>query len=58
MRDEMDGRLWAEHHQQFSDDLGKLFDGIAAGLKRLHQMQWSAPWRRDAGHRAGRPGHA
>ena len=58
MRDEMDGRIWAEHHHEISAGLGTLFDGLAKGLKRLHDIQWSAPWRRETGSRVKRPGHA
>ena len=58
MRDEMDGRIWAEHHQEISAGLGRLLGGFAAGLKRLNDLQWSAPWRREARGHGDRPGHA
>lgn len=51
MRDEIDGRIWAEHGQAFSEDLAKLLARIGAaigtGLRRLNEMQFDAPWRRD-----------
>ncbi len=52
MRDEMDGRIWVEHHQAFSDDLAKLLARIGAtigtGLRRLNEMEFDAPWKRDS----------
>jgi hypothetical protein len=58
MRDEIDGRLWAEHHTEFSASVAELFVRIGKGLKRLHERQWNAPWRQGAGRRVNRPGHA
>lgn len=44
MRNEEEGRIWAEHRK----DIGDAFDGlIAAGARAfevLHRLQWSAPW--------------
>jgi hypothetical protein len=45
MRDEIDGRLWDAHGQQFSEDLHNLFVAAGAALARLHQLAWEAPWR-------------
>ena len=44
MRDEMDARIWAEHGAAFSEDLDKLLRRVWAGLKRLHQIEFDAPW--------------
>jgi hypothetical protein len=55
MRDEMDARIWVDHHEQFSDSLHNGFAAIAAGFRKLHNMQWSAPWRRSAGIECGPP---
>ena len=45
MRDEMDARMWVEHH----DGLGVAARRIAAQLKvtlrALHRVQFDAPWR-------------
>lgn len=30
MRDEMDARIWNEHHDQFSEWLGAVIDSVAA----------------------------
>ena len=46
MRDEIDGRLWNAHGQQFSDDLHKGLVAAGAALARLHRLAWEAPWRR------------
>jgi hypothetical protein len=61
MRDEMDARLWVDHHQAFSDSVGRLADAvgnvfaaIGVALRKLNQIEFDAPWRRDAAHRAGR----
>lgn len=48
MRDEMDARIWNEHHTAFSDSLDRLFRNIGDALKRLHQIEFSAPWRDSA----------
>ena len=44
MRDEIDGRLWAEHHHRFNDDLGRFFARLATGYRRLQAIQYAAPW--------------
>lgn len=33
MRDEMDGRLWVAHHDQFSQSVDNGLAGIGAGLR-------------------------
>ncbi len=35
MRDEMDARLWAEHHEQFSEMVDKVVGALGAALRRL-----------------------
>lgn len=58
MRDEIDGRLWVEHRESLSRDLATVFAGaaanFAAGLRRLNEIQFDAPWK---GAARG-PGHA
>ena len=58
MRDEIDGRIWVQHHGAFSEDLAKLFAAAAAhigeGFRRLTEIQFDAPWKHDAHG----PGHA
>jgi hypothetical protein len=46
MRDEIDGRMWVEHHDAFSRSIAELFAAIKPGLARLHAIEWDAPWRR------------
>lgn len=58
MRDEMDSRMWVDHGHAFSESLAGFFAGlgttIGAGLNRLNEIEFDAPWKRD-----GRgPGHA
>ena len=48
MRDEMDARIWVEHHAQFSEDLEKLFKKTLKAFERLTAIQFAAPWRRKA----------
>ena len=45
MRDEIDGRLWEQHHGAFSDGISQLVDQIRVSLRRLHRLQFDAPWR-------------
>jgi len=51
MRDEIDMRIWNEHGHAFSEDLAKFFANAAAaigiGLRRLNEMEFDAPWKRD-----------
>ena len=58
MRDEIDSRIWVEHGPAFSDSLAGFLaaagDAIGVGLRRLNEIEFDAPWRRDAGG----PGHA
>lgn len=35
MRDEIDGRLWAAHHEQFSESLDAAFASLRSALTRL-----------------------
>jgi hypothetical protein len=51
MRDEIDSRVWVEHHGAFAEDVAKFFAAaaanIGAGFKRLNEIQFDAPWKRD-----------
>jgi hypothetical protein len=51
MRDEIDSRIWAEHGHAFSEDLANFLavvaDSIGTGLRRLNEMEFDAPWKRD-----------
>ncbi len=51
MRDEIDSRIWAEHGHAFSEDLAKFLASagaaIGTGLRRLNEMEFDAPWKRD-----------
>lgn len=35
MRDEMDGRLWVAHHQEFADGVDRALAGLRSALGRL-----------------------
>ncbi|MGA9581891.1 MAG: hypothetical protein WBR13_07995 [Allosphingosinicella sp.] len=58
MRDEIDSRIWADHGHAFSEDLTRFFAAaganIGAGFRRLNEIQFEAPWKRDPRG----PGHA
>lgn len=58
MRDEIDGRIWVDHHAAFSEDLATFFATLAASVgsafERLNAIEFDAPWRRDSRG----PGHA
>lgn len=45
MRDGIDGRVWAEHHQSFSDSIGGFLGRVYASFERLNAIQYDAPWR-------------
>jgi hypothetical protein len=45
MRDEMDGRLWAEHGREFSDFVGRVVDKLADVFAEMSRVQFDAPWR-------------
>jgi hypothetical protein len=51
MRDEIDSRIWVEHHRNFSEDLDRLFgrigSAVSVALRRLNEMEFDAPWKRD-----------
>jgi len=48
MRDEIDSRLWLEHGSAFTEDLAKLFRQAGEAINRLNEVQFRAPWRREA----------
>ncbi|HEX8666865.1 MAG TPA: hypothetical protein VF727_00655 [Allosphingosinicella sp.] len=59
MRDEIDGRMWAEHHDAFARNVAEFFTAARTALARLHALQWDAPWRRDGRlPKITRPGQA
>jgi len=41
MRDEMDARLWVDHHEAFSRDLDRGLEKLKLGLIRLWQWDGS-----------------
>jgi hypothetical protein len=41
MRDEMDARLWVDHHEAFSRDLDRGLEKLRLGLFRLWQWDGS-----------------
>lgn len=45
MRDEIDAQIWNEHGHQFSEDLHRFIKGVAITFRRLHAIQFDAPWR-------------
>ena len=49
MRDEIDGRVWADHGHVFAEDLARFFARIGAAvtsaLDRLNAIEFDAPWK-------------
>lgn len=45
MCDEIDGRIWVEHHFAFSDAVAGFFSRLDDGFRRLQAIQYQAPWR-------------
>lgn len=44
MRDEMDNRMWNEHHEAFSASIAVAIDKLRAVFKQLYCHNFSAPW--------------
>lgn|GEM_PF-3505248 len=44
MRDEHDGRLWAELHLVFSTQMFQLIDKLCNVFRVLHAHQFQTPW--------------
>lgn len=49
MRDEIDGRIWAAHHQSLSSSIDNAVSGLRDGFVRLNAIQFAAPWRKADG---------
>ena len=52
MRDEMDARIWVQHHEEFSNSIDRLlgrlksaFKSLKPALDHIHTFEWDAPWR-------------
>lgn len=48
MTNDFDTPVWADHHRDFSDAIREGLYAIGRGFERLHNAQWSAPWRHPA----------
>ncbi|HEY0413707.1 MAG TPA: hypothetical protein VGD66_11235 [Allosphingosinicella sp.] len=48
MRDEIDSRMWVEHHEAFSSQVASLFAAAGEAFRRLNAIQFDAPWQRPA----------
>jgi hypothetical protein len=53
MRDELDGRLWVDHGAAFGDVVTSFLDQLKLSLKRLHEIQFEAPWLHDEERKQG-----
>jgi hypothetical protein len=51
MRDEYDGRLWAENHKDITAGVGNLLKAIMQAFCVLNNIEYSAPWRAVASQR-------
>ena len=56
MRDTMEARIWAEHGHGFATAVAGLFAAADAAFRRLNEIQFDAPWQRDATRKG--PGQA
>ena len=45
MRDEIDGRLWAEHGPALAENLVQLLRSVGSAWERLQAGKFNAPWR-------------
>lgn len=48
LRDEFEGRLWADHHHILSEQAAALFENTAVVFRRLTARLYDAPWQRGA----------
>lgn len=46
MRDELDGRLWTNNHEEFSNGLDRLAGKVMDVFRQLNRHYWAAPWDR------------
>lgn len=46
LRDEFEGRLWADHHHILSEQAAGLFADTALVFRRLTARLYDAPWQR------------
>lgn len=53
MRDELDGRFWTAHHEEFSASLDRLAGKVMEAFRLLNRYQWGAPWEGRAGAGTG-----
>jgi hypothetical protein len=44
MRDEFDGRFWAENHNQVTAAFGRLLNAIMQAFRVLNHIEYAAPW--------------
>ncbi|MGV3771193.1 MAG: hypothetical protein ACO1NM_14275 [Sphingobium phenoxybenzoativorans] len=49
MRDEIDGRIWADNHKAISAGFGDLLKAIMQAFCVLNHIEYAAPWRAVAG---------
>ena len=47
MRDEIDARAWAAHHEHFSSGMAWLWADIRLVFERLTAQLYDAPWTRE-----------
>jgi hypothetical protein len=47
MRDALEARDWAERGHALSEALADLFTAAGHAFRRLHAIQFDAPWQRD-----------
>jgi hypothetical protein len=48
MRDEMEGRFWAEHGHHFSEDVSRFLKAVNVTFCRMAAINFAAPWRKSA----------
>ena len=51
MRDEMDSRMWNEHHEAFSASIAEALDKLRAAFRQLHCHNFCAPWDKHCNNR-------
>ena len=51
MRDEMDSRMWNEHHEAFSASIADAIDKLRAVFRQLRKHHFCAPWDKHCNNR-------
>jgi len=49
MNERIEARIWGDHHEELTSGMNGLFARIMDAFRVLHRIEWSAPWKSEAG---------